>query len=200
MQLVSVDIETTGLDPQRHEIWEIAAVDVESGNKLGWKLPVYKLQEAEPGALTVGGFYENGCKDPDYCESTVKVRAKPLDYPTAVRRYTHEPETALVGAVAEEVAKFLDGAALLGASVHFDAEFLREWLRQNRQCGTWHHRYLDLGSFAAGAWGAKQALSSKAMSDRYPNENAHNALADALWNIKVYEAIRSKQGWPDYPA
>jgi oligoribonuclease (3'-5' exoribonuclease) len=190
MDLISVDIETTGLDPQRHEIWEIACVRVKDGARIGWKLPFYKLAEAEPSALLVGDFYANGCPDPDYCKSTVKSF-----YNSGKRRI--EPETSLPGAVAEEVAKFLNGATLLGCSVHFDAEFLRAWLSQRNQCATWHHRHLDLGSFAAGAWGAKSALSGKAMSDRYPNPDAHNAMADALWNVQVYENIRRKRGSQD---
>lgn len=51
-----VDTETTGLDPERHEIWEVGLI-MPDGRQLLWQLPV-DLGRADAYALKVGRFYE----------------------------------------------------------------------------------------------------------------------------------------------
>lgn len=185
--IVSVDIETTGLHPKRHETWEVAIVPVDD-IKAGfcYQLPV-TLVGADREALDVGRFTERyWCPRPG----------------RAIRRWpsgaiTSEPLDQVLGRIASALA----GAHLLGCSVHFDANFLAELLERANYPARWHHRYLDLGSFAGGAWDAKGPLSGRAMADRYPNPEAHDALADAEWNVEVYRNIVAKSGGhPDYPA
>lgn len=182
MRLVSVDIETTGLDPTRHETWEVAIVPLEGrqGRRIdprGYQLPV-SLVGADSKALEVGGFRERYEMPPT---ATISMRHLPngtgtLELLDEGLRWLHTE---------------LTDAHLLGCSVHFDAAFLAELFRRHGLGPEpWHHRYLDLGSYAAGAWGAKKPLSSKAMSDRVPNFDAHNAFSDALWNVQVYNFIR----------
>jgi DNA polymerase III epsilon subunit-like protein len=183
-RLVSVDIETTGLDPQRHEIWEVALVPVNPyEDSWCYQLPV-TLIGASGEALEIGGFSERyGAPGPNF----------------VIRRWpsgASSPE-GLEGAL-RCIYNQLNGATLLGCSVHFDASFLAELFRKHGFLDPepWHHRYLDLGSFAGGAWGVKHALSSKAMSDRYTNANAHDALADARWNVEVYRKITAITAGP----
>jgi DNA polymerase III epsilon subunit-like protein len=56
MTFVYLDLETTGLDPQRHEAWEVAwAVDegpVRSG------ILNHSLRNADPAALEIGHYHE----------------------------------------------------------------------------------------------------------------------------------------------
>lgn len=87
------------------------------------------------------------------------------------------------------LSELLSGATLLGACVHFDAAFITELLRKGGKPADWHHRFLDIGSFAGGAWGDNKPLSTNALSDRIPNYGAHNALEDARWNVEVYRHI-----------
>ena len=58
MTLVFLDTETTGLDPNRHEIWELAyAVEhtpIESA------VVAHSLRHADPTALTMNGYPERG--------------------------------------------------------------------------------------------------------------------------------------------
>lgn len=176
MEIVSVDIETTGLDPTRHETWEIAVVPV--GKKAVprcYHLPI-TLVGAERRALKVGNF-EGRYLDP--APGTAEHR-----WPAE----GHRPEP--LGEVIGWLHETLTDTQLMGCSVHFDASFLAELFRRHGLAPEpWHHRHLDLGSFAAGAWDAKHALSSKAMSDRIPNNRAHDAYADAIWNAVVYDRI-----------
>lgn len=53
--IVFVDCETTGLDPGRHEIWELALIV--DGEEHVWTMDV-DLSKADPDALRVGRYYE----------------------------------------------------------------------------------------------------------------------------------------------
>jgi hypothetical protein len=55
MSLAFIDTETTGLDPDRHEIWEIALIV--DDQEYQWFLPV-DLGKADPIALNIGRFHE----------------------------------------------------------------------------------------------------------------------------------------------
>lgn len=96
MTLVFLDTETTGLDPDRHEIWELAyAIDagpIHSGTI------VHSLRHADPVALRLNGYYD-------------RVHA------LAEQTQMHDLE---LGA---KIA--LDGATLVAANPAFDAAFLR---------------------------------------------------------------------------
>lgn len=94
--LVFLDTETTGLDPDRHSVWELAwAVndgDVHSA------FVAHDLESADFMALKVGGYFER--------------LPRPLDLAN--------------GAAHEAMLKGnLDGATLVGANPAFDAAFLR---------------------------------------------------------------------------
>jgi hypothetical protein len=54
-QLAFVDTETTGLDPDVHEIWEVALII--DGQERTWQLPV-DLGRADAVALRIGHFHE----------------------------------------------------------------------------------------------------------------------------------------------
>ena len=59
--LAFVDVETTGLDPLLHEIWEVALV-VEHRTYV-WQLPV-DLGRADARALALGRFHERRAEEP----------------------------------------------------------------------------------------------------------------------------------------
>jgi len=56
--LVYIDTETTGLDPNLHEIWEIAWA-VNDGDIMSRNLP-HSLITADPQALAMNGYYDRG--------------------------------------------------------------------------------------------------------------------------------------------
>jgi DNA polymerase III epsilon subunit-like protein len=179
MNLISVDIETTGLDPEQHEVWEVAVVPVHAPQSAYcYQLPV-TLAGAEKEALEIGRFEDR--------------YLHPRAGKSALRDLGHLScaEEAPMQQALRDIYIDLSGARLLGCSVHFDARFLEALFRRAGYGvpAPWHHRHLDLGSFAGGAWGAKSALSSQAMTDRIPNPGAHDALADARWNVEVYRRI-----------
>lgn len=189
--LISLDLETTGLDIQRHEAWEVglAAANDAALEKfaswrrgttwLGWEFPVRDLAAAEAGALQVNDYYQ---------------RAKVHPNGTLARRL-HEPERSLAaekapGNAALEIARYLDGACLMGCAVQFDMRFLEKLLLDYGVRPSWHHRGLDLGSYSAGIRGAAYPDSSGSMAEVIPNDEAHTAVGDALWNVKVFESLQ----------
>lgn len=196
-KIVSLDLETTGLDLEVHDAWEVGIVPLDSGrDPLHYQFQPLDLASAEPDALMVGGFYERF----DWLNDPRIVRDMTVDSVIKDENAgTEEPDGHKAVTVSSQacwqIAKELEGATLLGLNVGtFDAPFLAKLLRAYGHAPTWNRRYLELGSYAAGAWGAKAPLSGREIADRLEahgieNRGAHNAYNDALWNVDAYHFI-----------
>ena len=64
MSLVFLDTETTGLDPERHEVWEIAYA-VDDGPIESAVVP-HTLSHPDPKALKLNGYLDRGDVEPDW--------------------------------------------------------------------------------------------------------------------------------------
>lgn len=198
-KIVSLDLETTGLELGKHEVWEVGIVPLDSGKEqIHYQFQPTTLEVAEAPALQVGQFYDrfDWIGDANVArDMTVDAVVKDEDEGTE-KPSNHK---ALIAASAGcwQIAQALEGATLMGLNVgSFDAPFLAAHLRKYGHSPTWNHRYLELGSFAAGAWGSKVPLSGKAIADRLEkhgvqNRGVHNAYNDALWNVDAYNFIRN---------
>jgi hypothetical protein len=200
-KIVSVDVETTGLLADVHEVWEVGIVPLDSGREpLHYQFQPFELEIAEPQALNVGGFYERfeWIGDPRFArdmlvEGVIEDEEEGTERPSGQKAVTGAMEACW------RIARELEGATILGLNPHFDSAHLGSLLRKYGHAPTWGHRFLDLGSYAAGAWNAKNVLSDRAIEDRMEahgivNEAAHNAYADARWNVDAYQAIREGVG------
>ena len=58
---VFIDTETTGLDPDRHAIWEVALITPD-GNEHVWQFPVDEMS-ADPFALDIGRYWDRRWPD-----------------------------------------------------------------------------------------------------------------------------------------
>jgi DNA polymerase III epsilon subunit-like protein len=141
-----VDTETTGLDPSRHEIWELAVIDRESGTGYLWRLKP-DLVKADPGALRVGRYYE---RTGDMCRTCRPGRVHDL----TLDEGDDAAEWSGPEALAAHLAPLLDGATIIAANPAFDAGFLTAFLNHHGEAATWHYRLRDIGSMA---WGWLQA-------------------------------------------
>lgn len=190
--LVFLDTETTGLDPDLHEIWEVALVSQDSDGsnwERTWQLPV-DLGRADPIALNIGRFHD---------------RRLPDDKLTPLRVF------------AAEFEEMTRGAHLAGAVISFDEERLRRLLRREHYCPMWHYHLVDVEALAAG-WVAATVPgdtlrveradgSLNHINGRPPwNSNdlslavgvdpqdfdRHSALGDAFWAQAIYAAVMSR--------
>lgn len=164
MSVVFVDVETTGLDPERAEVWEIALI-AEDGAEHLWYLRPDSLDGASPDALRVSRYYER----------TNIVR---WDEPVAV---------------AWKVAQLTEGRHLVGAVPSFDAAFLARLLRRHDLVPAWHYRLVDVEALAAGRlqvpppWDVAELSRRLGVSD--DAESRHTALGDARWARDLYRAV-----------
>jgi len=176
-KLAFVDTETTGLDPDRHEIWEVGLIVDEK--EYEWQLPV-DLGRADAKALSIGGFHQ--------------------------RRYAPAALTDL-RYFATRFAELTRKRHLVGAVVSFDEERLRKLLRANGACPEWHYHLIDIEALAVGylhgrggmvagepgewlpglPWDSDEL--SAALGVSVPVELRHTALGDARWAKAIYEKV-----------
>jgi DNA polymerase III epsilon subunit-like protein len=165
-KIVFVDTETTGLDPQRHKVWEIAAIVRQDGEDVEWEW-MFKvdLSTADPTSLRLNRYYGRNRGS----------------YPTM--------------SDAAVMSRVLGGGYFAGANPSFDAGFLEKFLRTHGHCPTWHHRKIDIESMAMTVlgWDVPQGLSVSALAlgIEFDESQAHTALADARLARDIYDTIRA---------
>ena len=175
-ELIVVDVETTGLDVDKHWVLEVAAINVLTGDELYFvpALPVGALDTADGKALKINGYFER-------------------------EGFQHRREADASEGCRNKLWDWLDGNTLAGSNPTFDAAMLnrhQEWnaatsspvpLRGERPTGRrlspWHHRLADLSAYAAGALGiratALPGLDVVCRSLKVENADPHSALGDA---------------------
>lgn len=205
--LCFIDIETTGLDPERHEPWEIAVIRREPGQEdeeCVWLLRP-NLGRADPDALRIGRFYERTSQAEDGGAGTHAVLTGTAWHP--------QPKVAAL-----EVAQATAGAHLVGAVPSFDAAFLARWLRLNGAAPSWHYHLICVEAVAAGLlwerwrrltedgkyphechappqppWDTDE-LSELILGARPREEARHTALGDARWARAMWDACTLRPG------
>lgn len=192
MPIAFVDIETTGTDPNRHHIWEIAIVRPDLATPSYCVQLAVDLRTADPGALRITNFYD---------------------------RHSSERLLGDERTVAKTVAGLLSNTRLAGNVISFDAAFLDSWLRQKGQAPAWDYHLIDVEAIAVGYLMAelrdpdqtKEKYRSLEKQDRHKAlvslydkwssktisellgvplpEQAHTALGDAKHALAMYEAV-----------
>jgi DNA polymerase III epsilon subunit-like protein len=194
---VILDTETTGLDATRHEVWEVAVIELGDKGELSaehvWRM-VPDLTRADPGALQVNRYYERTGgmilhSDPDtVCDFAGRRSANPY--------WSSRPKLAPV------LARLLDDATIVAANPTFDAGFLAVFLGAHGEAPTWHYRLRDIGSMAYG-WSRMRGLPPReipaldASTDDFaralrvdPDKfQRHSALGDCRLLAAMFKAI-----------
>ena len=168
LPLVSFDTETTGTDPSRHRIWELAAVRRElDGSRSELELQTFvhaRGAKVDPKALEIGNFAK-------------RFRAMDAIGPLqTIQRFN----------------EFAAGAVIMGLNVSFDLGFLRPLLERSALAPAWHYSPVDIKSLAGGALGIAPPWSSDELAaalDIDPDSfERHSALGDCYLGFAIYDA------------
>jgi DNA polymerase III epsilon subunit-like protein len=180
-RIAFVDLETTGLDPRRHEPWEIAVIvedvfpdgthrpAIQGAHEVQYPKP-RRLGGADSIALGIGGYY------------TRTFRGVPSG------RFPTDPEKL----AADLTLQITPGTYLAGCTIHFDAAFLDVFMRENGQCPMWNYHLIDCTTYAAGRMQLTPPWKSTTLFEAYGIEvdeaQAHTALYDAQMAQKLFWA------------
>lgn len=168
-RLVFVDVETTGLDPAEHEIWEVA-MQVDNRHITTFRLEPTRMESASEIALKVGGFRE-------------RTADEGWDWDT--------PEEAV-----SHMHQLTEGAHLVGMNVSFDAAFLAQLYLEHDYDVNWHYHLIDLEAMMLGfiaALGGRlpvpwksSALSTNIGVTPPDRTQIHTAEGDVEWAHRVW--------------
>ncbi|MGI5247557.1 3'-5' exonuclease [Dactylosporangium sp. CA-139066] len=191
MKLIFADCETTGVQPDRHGLWELALIVREDGKpdaEYAWQVRP-DLTTADPMALKIGRYYERA-----YRVSDLPVGgAFELAHPTG-----ESPVRVLVEDIALDIAAMLDGATLAAANVAFDRDFIAAFLRANGQALACDYHLLEMESYAAGAFGWKPPWKLDRLLGAFgvvlPEADRHTALGDARAVRDLFDAVLALRG------
>ncbi len=168
--LAFVDIETTGIDKDKHEIIELACViarmkdgALEVVDTLDVKIQPKHIETAEPQALRINGY-----NDADWL-------------------FAISLESAL-----QQFIKKTEGAIFLAHNITFDYPFIEKALKDVGLEHKMHFQKIDTLSLAFGILHKNDdlgKLSLRALCDQFGIENkkAHSAFADTY---ALYEVFR----------
>jgi oligoribonuclease (3'-5' exoribonuclease) len=199
-KLAFVDTETTGLDPHRHQIWEVGLIvrDSLTTNEYTWQLDV-DLGRADPMALDIGRFHERRWPTAHSNE----------EFKSALLGTGHRLHEPLMPEWARQFVELTRSVHLVGAVVSFDAERLWKLLRRLGQCPMWHYHLIDVETLAAGWLAAPESTGwpdapvdvhrppwdstelSLAVGVDPERFDRHTALGDARWAMAIYDAVMS---------
>lgn len=221
MNVCFVDTETTGLDPDRHPIWEVALI-TPNGDEHVWQFPVAEI-DADPFALDIGHWWErrwstdNDVSPIDAVYEAHNDKSRRKFFPTEGRAIRPTPEWA------RYFQRLTAGHHLAGAVVSFDEERLRRLLRSQGVVQRWHYHIIDVEPLAAG-WLAGIRADAADLPSGEPSDaqmehdvnmgiatppwdsnalsravgvdpdtfDRHTALGDARWAKAIYEAVMGR--------
>jgi hypothetical protein len=203
-----IDTETTGLDPDKHQIWEVALITPD-GNEHVWQFPVDEMA-ADPFALNVGRYWERRWDT----DNDVRELSAIYDAHTPESRRKYFPDAGRAISPSQTWCRhFRDltaGLHLAGAVVSFDEERLRKLLHSHGVLHRWSYHLIDVEALAVGylarlsqSDGAMQRGEmvqritlpwksddlSAALGITISDEDRHTALGDARFAKAIYEAV-----------
>lgn len=168
--LAFIDIETTGLLVEKHEIIEIGCVLVRQNpfeiiDEFDIKIIPKKLYDADPVALKINGYNENDWAD-----------ACPLKKGLEI------------------LSEKTNGAIMVAHNVAFDWAFLNKAFKDTEVANKMSYQKLDTISIAFAKLNGnsdikKFSLSALCKHFNIENKKAHTALSDAKAMYELYEKL-----------
>jgi DNA polymerase III epsilon subunit-like protein len=179
--LALIDVETTGLDPEKHEMIDIGAIYIEAdGRELGRfhaRINPMHPERADPGALAVNGFSAERWRSLQAISSS-----------EAARRFEEfHRNTARDRRV-----------VFTAFNVWFDQSFVSRWLaREGRSWRQWYYyQVLDLPSmaWARGVRGltGSEIARSLSIDEETRDPMQHTGASGVDFNLAVYRALAAR--------
>ena len=155
IELVSVDIETTGLNPFVHDIIEVAVLDMNDILLVHRRILPLNPEKADPRALQVNGFNEE----------TWKASANLCDIATAMK----------------EVAAAVEGKMIVGSNPQFDCEFLKYHCHFLGVAWKPYYKSMDITALSLVKTKVLNSLKDAAVAEgiNVSHQSLHTADADA---------------------
>ncbi len=189
--LAFVDVETTGFDPDKHEVIEIGCVLVSQN----WP------SLASASATSRGG---EGDKPVFEVVEEFELKVKPEHIetadPTSLRVNGYDPDQWVLAYNLPEAMKIFaaktEGAIMVGHNVCFDFSFIDKAFKKSGVENKMHYHKLDTISIAfAKLHGEKDTtkFSLRFLCEYFGIENkkAHTALPDARATFEIYKKLMS---------
>jgi DNA polymerase-3 subunit epsilon len=180
-ELIVVDVETTGLDPRRHAVVEVAAVNVATGEHLHFIPRLPSTAGINFEALRINGYVTR-------------------------RLYDEQLDDFATSTAYEELFEWLEGNTLAGANPAFDAAFLTVAAADHCIAPGWHFRLADLAAYAAPLLGLAptELPGLNTVCDRLNviNTGPHTALGDAIATAECFRRLAAivPPQTPDLPS
>lgn len=162
--LIVVDLETSGLDPVKHEILEFACFNEKKGSHHSFKIKPRNIETASERALEINGYSEEAWKD------------------------AMEPEDAL-----HRINELLTGGIYLGQNIPFDLRFLNASFDRYGIKSLLGRRHVDTMTLAYEHL-VPLGINSLSLGTiceflDISNEGAHTASADVFRTYEVYRKL-----------
>ena len=167
-----LDTETTGLDPEKHEIIEIAIMRIDDGKREIWhtKISPQSVDSASPKALSINGY-----NDFEWINAPTMKEALP------------------------KIKKQLRGCVLVGHNLDFDLAFLKKAYTDHSARGMGFHYKIDTMALAyehlAGIGLNSLSLKSVCTFLGVSNEGEHTAEADVARCYEVFSKLSRASGF-----
>lgn len=201
--IISLDLETTGLDPSIHGPWEIAWAtalhyptirEIHVVNRQSWFVSLNGTEALDPIGLAIGGFMER------YADPSAHGRRLPW---WGIQHQLFE-DLAQLRTAGMLDQPYLDGHSdkrvelpathLIGACPQFDHRMLERWLGWAHR--HWHHHLIDVETLMAGKHEMAPPYNTAemtrlALGDHPTNPwgRKHEALGDVRWNLELYAHV-----------
>lgn len=180
--LAFIDIETTGLNRELCEVWEVAIITADpypdgSGYKETehlWQPEIKHFYTAEETALRLTHFYERN----------EQFKARDKD-----DLWRPEKNNATI---AHEFTTLTAGRTLVGAVPNFDSEYMAKFIRAQGFVPSWHYHLVDVEALMAGKLGIAPPWKSTDLAEQLgvtiTDEDRHTAMGDTRWARNCYYA------------
>lgn len=198
-QIAFIDTETTGLDPERHRVWEIAVIV--DGEEHVWQQDI-GIRAPYEGYGGRWGDRQFANEDSMWEWLAERDIVSPWVLGnTGIRERYDRTQALSVHASIEQLARLVSGRHLVGACPWFDSERLHrvQLAECDHRALLWHYHLIDVETLAIG-WLAARGITpelpwnseilSQMVGVEPPSEaDRHSALGDARWARDIYEAV-----------